>query len=170
MTSRTILLKSLENKQDIIKLHAPEFYIINKNLDLYQNAREAIMRRYIYGDFAIIIVEPDPCLYLQLTRDHADEDSSSSNHTWSHGGTYSEVQTVTYMASSDSKYDNSMSLFSGSSHKTDITIEAVKYWKENEELEDGDLYNLSLTELKEDYQGKLLKFKGIGYYLYCIVE
>ncbi|CAG2221650.1 unnamed protein product [Mytilus edulis] len=35
----------------------------------------------------------------------------------------------------------------------------VKYWKENEELEDGDLYNLSLTELKEDYQGKLLKFK-----------
>ncbi|CAC5373445.1 unnamed protein product [Mytilus coruscus] len=122
MTSRTIVLRSLENKHDIIKLHAPEFYTINKNLDLYQNAREAIMRRYIHGDFAI--VEPDPCLYLQLTPDHADEVSSSSDHTWSHGGTCSEVQTVTYVPSSDSTYDNSMSLFSGSSHKTDVTVKA----------------------------------------------
>ncbi|CAC5381639.1 unnamed protein product [Mytilus coruscus] len=35
----------------------------------------------------------------------------------------------------------------------------VKYWKENEELEEEDLYNLSLAELKEDFQGKLLTFK-----------
>ncbi|CAC5368242.1 unnamed protein product [Mytilus coruscus] len=53
------------------------------------------MRRYIHGDFAI--VEPDPYLYLQLTPDHADEVSSSSDHTWSHGG---------------------------SSHKTDVTVKA----------------------------------------------
>ncbi|CAC5406107.1 unnamed protein product [Mytilus coruscus] len=46
----------------------------------------------------------------------------------------------------------------------------VKYWKENEELEEGDLYNLSVLELKEDFQGKLLTFKGIGDYLNCIVE
>ena len=117
MSSRTITLTSIHD--EVIKLHAPDFYHINRNLKIFQNAREAIMHRFIHEEFAI--VAPDPWINLQLAAGERSDKSSSC--TWSDEGNGTGVQTITYVTSSDSTYDNSMSLFSKSDRQnSDVTV------------------------------------------------
>ena len=118
MASRTITLTS--KNDDVFKVHAPEFYKINKNLGLFQDASEAILHRFIYEEFAI--VAPDPWINLQLTGEVYTDNSCYC--TWSDGVNGTDVKTITYVASDDSTYNNSMSLFSKSSfQKSDVTVQ-----------------------------------------------